>query len=157
MKPNNFEGIPGKVYSIDDFPHGYAGNTRGILPELKFSYAILSNLPLIQFTNVGKSYNTSFHQIEYGIRRLVGYKWDNNIRTIHYYNGGRVSLPFHCQYDYLDNRFHIAVYKLDGSATIYSKSVEVTGNWYEFILPSYVVDEIGSELKKYSDYILSLA
>lgn len=37
-----FEQIPSKQFTIEDFPYGYAQNSRCIYPELKFHYSILN-------------------------------------------------------------------------------------------------------------------
>lgn len=161
---NKFEPIPGKKPTIEDFPHGYAKNSRNIVPELKFHYSNLKYIPLIQFVNTGKTFDTIFHKIEYEMREIIDYKWSNNIRKIYYYDGARIALPFNCYFIDPINQdfFEISIWKLDGSKQIFNKTIKFKNKyldsnssclaeWYNFILPEEVINEIGITIKSYID------
>ncbi len=151
-----FEPIPSSQLTINDFQYGYAQNSRNIVPELKFHYSHLKYIPLIQFSNTGKTFDTVFHKFEYQMREIVDYKWDNNIRKIYYYDGAKIALPFHCLFVDPANQdfFEISIWNLDGSKIIYNKLIQFKQSnfeWHNFILPEDIVQEIGKTLRTYYD------
>lgn len=147
-----FKPIP-NIFEIDNLRYGYAKNSRNIIPELKFQYSHLSYIPLIQFVNTGIKWDTIFNKLEYQMRDIVEFKWDNNIRTIYYYDGGKISLPFHCYFIDSDKQdfFEITIWNLDGSKPIFSKTIKFQTEWYNFILSEESVQEIGLKIKTYID------
>lgn len=162
-----FEPIPTRQPTIEDFPHGYAETSRGIVPELKFHYSCLKYIPIIQFVNSGKTFDTVFHKFEYQMREIVGFKWDNNIRKIYYYDGAKIALPFYCYFigPLKDDRFCINVWNLNGTKIIFNKTITFQTKhpdsntshfpeWYNFILPEDIVQEIGNAIKEYNDYLV---
>lgn len=164
-----FEPIPIKQPTIDDFQYGYAQNSRNVVPELKFHYSHLKYIPIIQFVNTGKSFDTIFNKFERQMKEIIDFKWSNNIRRIYYYDGGKIALPFHCYFvdPAKQDFFEITVWNLDGSRTILNKKIKFKTNypdqntsyfpeWYNFILSEEDVNEIGLSVRNYIDNLLTI-
>lgn len=162
-----FEPVLARQPTIEDLRYGYAKNSRNITPELKFHYSHLKYIPLIQFVNTGKTFDTVFNKFEYQMREILGFKWDNNIRRIYYYDGGKIAIPFHCYFadPHQQDFFEITLWNLDGSRTILNKKIKFKTNypdqntsyfseWYNFILPEEVVNEIGLSIRNYIDNLV---
>lgn len=97
MKPQRKFDIPGVTPNLINRKKTYAQCTIGITPKVCISIYTLTQKPIIYFANCGhKIEGSKFQNFLQHIKNACGYRWDNGIEEIQYYDGSTYGYPFNC-------------------------------------------------------------